>query len=108
MFNRLKQIFKNQKGQSLVEMALITPILLILFIGVFEVGWVLRGFIVLSNANREATRFAAKGTYLNFRDFADTDGDGKADVDPEIVGYDDVLAPQLRVAVRPVACGRLV
>ncbi len=64
--NKLKQRFRLQKGQSLIETALITPILLILFIGVFEVGWVLRSYIVLTNANREATRFGAKGVYLDF------------------------------------------
>jgi Flp pilus assembly protein TadG len=31
------------KGQSLVEMAIITPLLLLLFIGVLEVGWAIRG-----------------------------------------------------------------
>jgi hypothetical protein len=56
----------GEKGQSLVEMALITPLLLLLFIGVLEVGWAIRGYIVLLNADREATRFAARGQYLDF------------------------------------------
>jgi hypothetical protein len=56
----------SQRGQSLVETALITPLLLLMFLGVIEVGWALRGYLVLLNANREATRFAARGTYLDF------------------------------------------
>jgi len=49
---KLKEIIrKNKKGQSLVEMALIAPILLLMFLGVVEVGWALRNFIVVQNAN---------------------------------------------------------
>jgi hypothetical protein len=49
-----------------VETALIAPLLLLMFLGVVEVGWALRGYLVLLNADREATRFAARGTYLDF------------------------------------------
>ena len=71
----------SQRGQSLVETALITPILLLMFLGVVEVGWALRGYLVLLNTNREATRFASRGAYLNF-------------LEPNIedVGYQFVLA----------------
>ena len=68
MMNRLHRIIRRRKdrGQSLVETALIAPLLLLMFLGVIEVGWALRGYLVLLNANREATRFAARGTYLDF------------------------------------------
>jgi hypothetical protein len=56
----------GEAGQSLVEMALIMPLLLLMLLGVLEVGWALRGYLVLSNANREATRFSARGRYLDF------------------------------------------
>jgi len=71
---------RDGRGQSLVEMAIITPLLLLLFVGVLEVGWAIRGYIVLVNANREATRFAARGPYL---DFSQSSRDA--------VGYDSVL-----------------
>jgi hypothetical protein len=74
----------GQKGQSLVEMAIITPLLLLMFIGVVEVGWAIRGYIVLVNADREATRFAARGQYLDF-----------AQTERENVGYDWVLVHTL-------------
>jgi hypothetical protein len=77
---RAPGVFSGEKGQSLVEMALITPLLLLLFIGVLEVGWAIRGYIVLLNADREGTRFAARGPYL---DFSQND---RADI-----GYDYVL-----------------
>ena len=61
-----KNLNAGQPGQSLVEMALTIPVLLLLFIGVFEVGWALRGYLVLSNVNREATRFAVKTGTLDY------------------------------------------
>lgn len=57
---------KIEKGQGLVEMAIIAPILVFLLIGVFEVGFALRGYLILTNANREAARFAVRQNYLDF------------------------------------------
>lgn len=57
---------KSEFGQSLVETALIAPILIFLLIGVFEVGWVLRTYLVLANANREAARFAVRPNYVDY------------------------------------------
>lgn len=54
------------KGQALVETAIIAPLLVFLLIGVFEVGWALRSYLVLANANREAARFAVRQDYLDF------------------------------------------
>lgn len=64
-------IMNKEKGQSLVEMAIITPLLIFLMIGVFEVGWALRSYLVLININREAARFAVRPYYLNFDDAVD-------------------------------------
>jgi hypothetical protein len=57
---------KTQAGQSMVELALIGPLLILMLLGVFEVGYVLRGYLVLVNANREAARFTARGRFVNF------------------------------------------
>lgn len=59
---------RGQRGQSLVETAIIAPLLLLMFIGVLEVGWALRGYMVTLNASREAARFAARGRYIDFAD----------------------------------------
>ncbi|MBE7468978.1 MAG: hypothetical protein DPW09_03260 [Anaerolineae bacterium] len=53
-------------GQSLVETAIVAPILIFMMIGVFEVGWALRGYLVLTNVSRETTRFAVRPGYLNY------------------------------------------
>lgn len=57
---------KTKPGQALVEMAIIAPLLIFMVIGIFEVAWALRGYLVLINANREAARFAVRPGYLNF------------------------------------------
>jgi hypothetical protein len=72
------------RGQSLVEMALLTPLLLLMLLGVLEVGWALRGYLVLANANREATRFSARGRYLDFNQTT-----------PETIGYPVVVSHTL-------------
>jgi hypothetical protein len=61
-----KKLRRTEKGQSLVEVAIIAPILIFFLIGIFEVGWVLRGYLVLVNVNREITRFAIRPGYLDF------------------------------------------
>jgi hypothetical protein len=63
---------RREQGQSLVEMALVAPILILMFIGVVEVGWALRGYLTLLNASREAARFVARGRYVDFSDEAST------------------------------------
>lgn len=54
------------KGQALVETVIIAPLVVFLLIGVFEVGWQLRAYLILSNANREAARFAVRPGYLRY------------------------------------------
>ena len=56
----------SQRGQSLVELAITAPILIFMLLGVFEVGWALRGYLVLTNVNREITRFSIRQGYLDY------------------------------------------
>ncbi len=56
---------RDNKGQSLVEFALALPVLLIMFAGLVEVGAALRNYLILVNANREGTRFAARGRWFD-------------------------------------------
>jgi len=87
---KLKALLQNNRvgpamdrGQGLVEMAIITPILIFMLIGLFEVGWALRSYLVLVNTNREITRFAIRPGYLDF---------SPGNEDPDAIGYDDVFA----------------
>lgn len=47
---------KSQKGQSLVETALIIPILLMLLFGIVDFGRILHVYLILDHAGREAAR----------------------------------------------------
>lgn len=55
---------KKEVGQSAVEFALILPILLLLFIGMIEFGWLLNAKITVNSAAREVARtmVVAEGT----------------------------------------------
>ncbi|MCM3709080.1 TadE/TadG family type IV pilus assembly protein [Sporosarcina luteola] len=52
---------KSQRGQALVETALILPILLILLFGITDLGRVFHAYLTLDHAGREAARVAAVG-----------------------------------------------
>lgn len=60
----------RSRGQSLVEMALVLPVLLLLLMGLFDFGRAIFAYNSVSNAAREGARLAivdqtlASGTYL--------------------------------------------
>jgi uncharacterized repeat protein (TIGR01451 family) len=104
----------SRSGQSLVETALVLPIVLFLVFGVFELGRVVFIFSAVNNASREAARFgAATGAvtggaprYLSCaairqvaRETAFLSGLTDADVD---IGYD---TPQGNIMVGTYRCG---
>lgn len=55
------KFFKSEKGQALVEMAFVIPILLMLVFGITEFGRIFGTQLILSNSAREGARFAAVG-----------------------------------------------
>lgn len=55
------RVFIHEKGQGLVEFALILPFLLVLIVGIVEMGVVLNRQITVINAAREGARFGAYG-----------------------------------------------
>ena len=57
----LTKILRNQRGQVLVEMALILPIICLLLLGMMEFGRIFHTYLVLTNASREGARAAAVG-----------------------------------------------
>ncbi len=56
-----KQHTKDEKGQSMVELALVLPILLLLFMGMVQFGFIFNGHITVTSAAREGARLAAVG-----------------------------------------------
>lgn len=57
----LKLNKKNSKGQSLVEIAIVLPILILIVMGIIEFGLLFNNYIIIANASREAARKAALG-----------------------------------------------
>lgn len=53
---------KNEKGQAMVEFALLLPILLILLLGIIDFGWLFYNQLALNNSCREGARFAVVNT----------------------------------------------
>ncbi len=56
-----------ERGQGLLEMVVVLPVLLILLLGVVEMGYAMRNYLVVVNANREGCRFAARGRFTDER-----------------------------------------
>ena len=52
---------KNQKGQSLVEFAIVLPLLLLLLFGIAEFGIMLNSYLTIQNIAREGTRLGIIG-----------------------------------------------
>jgi Flp pilus assembly protein TadG len=61
----IKWGLKRREGQSLVELAMTLPLLLLMFVGLVEIGAALRNYLVVVNANREGVRFAARGRWFD-------------------------------------------
>ena len=55
----VKFIKKIPKGQSLVELALIVPLVLIMLLGMIEVGFLIFNYLNAVDLSREASRFAS-------------------------------------------------
>ncbi|MGH8916061.1 MAG: TadE/TadG family type IV pilus assembly protein [Acidimicrobiia bacterium] len=56
-------VASEDRGAAIVEMAILLPILLLLVIGVFELGGAFKDYLTTSNAVREGTRIlSARGT----------------------------------------------
>jgi len=51
----------GQKGQSIVETALILPIIILILTGIIDFGLMFNNYLVITNASREAARNAAVG-----------------------------------------------
>ncbi len=86
---------KQGRGQSVVEMALIMPILLVLLAGIAEIGWFTNNYLILLSSTREGAREGTKATgqsdpysweggTFSITQAVDTDGDDVPDDTVEI------------------------
>jgi Flp pilus assembly protein TadG len=55
------RLFRQLKGQSLVETAIVLPLVLLLLMAIIDFGFLFNNYIVISNASREAARKGSLG-----------------------------------------------
>ena len=52
---------RRRRGSTIVEFALIVPVLLAMLMGIIEFGWLVKNTLTIANAAREGARAAAVG-----------------------------------------------
>ena len=57
----IRKFVKTERGQTLVELALILPIIILILFGTLEFGRIFHSYIVITNAAREGARLGALG-----------------------------------------------
>jgi len=55
----MRQSNERQRGQSMAELALVLPLLLMILVAMVEVGWAMRAQLTVATASREGARFAS-------------------------------------------------
>ena len=60
-FSRNAKCGVRQRGQSMVEFALVIPIFLIIVMATIDFGWAFRSYITTTNAVREGARYGVTG-----------------------------------------------
>lgn len=63
------KLLKNQKGQSLMEFAIILPLILLIIMGIAQFGMMFNSFLAVQNATREGARLGiVGGTNVEIKD----------------------------------------
>lgn len=63
-FRISKRVYRDERGQSVVEMAVVMVLLLLLLVGVADFGRAFHNYIVINNASREGARYASRFPHL--------------------------------------------
>jgi Flp pilus assembly protein TadG len=58
----LKKIIQSKKGQSLIELTLLFPLMLLMVYGVVEVGQIISTYLTLTHTTREGANLTSRGT----------------------------------------------
>ncbi|MCF0112288.1 MAG: pilus assembly protein [Erysipelotrichaceae bacterium] len=79
---------KNERGQAMVEMALVLPIFLCLVCGIIDFGWLFYNQISLNNAAREGARYAV----VHYEPGTDWKENALLTMESSMVGVDNAVA----------------
>jgi len=58
----LKRFVKNTRGQAIVEMALLLPLIFLILAGIIEFSLMMNSYLTISHAAREGARLGAVGS----------------------------------------------
>lgn len=61
MVRQLQRQLRDRRGQSMVELALVLPVLLILILGMIDFGRLIQAYLTVQHAAREGSRLAITG-----------------------------------------------
>jgi Flp pilus assembly protein TadG len=85
---------RKSRGQSLVEFALILPILLLLILGAMDIGRIITTKIAVTNAAREGANFLSRNALpdLNISSIIYTTGTPLSDATCDVITYEGKMA----------------
>lgn len=59
---KIRKKTEGERGQALAEFALVIPVLLILLVGIVEIGYGLNSYLTVVDSARDGARLGAKGS----------------------------------------------
>ena len=106
MIRRLiRGLGRKDHGASIVEFAIVVPVLLLLIFGIMNFGWVFHGYITLTGAAREGARLAIVGEDMSIIEGAI---ESHARIFGDNLDIEDIdIAPEQRGETRVVVSGDL-
>ena len=60
-----RERFRSERGAELIELMLVTPLLLLMFAGIFDFAVLFRGWETVTNAAREGARMASLPAFMD-------------------------------------------
>lgn len=79
------QLKTTERGQSLVELTIVLPILLLMLLGLLETGIMIQNYLKMSNVTREVARYASREVTPNQVAFTST-----------LKHYEEITTPEFR------------
>jgi Flp pilus assembly protein TadG len=90
---------RSLRGQSLVEFALLLPLLILILVGILDLGRITATYVILENAAREGARYGASGTYTQSQILARAQAEAQGTI---------VNPAQMTIQCTPSSCNDVV
>lgn len=87
---------KSDRGAEIIELAMVTPILMLMMAGIFDFGFLFRSWEVVTNAAREGARVGVLPSY-SCDDATPDDVQSRVDAYMEASGFDDPTSYDVQI-----------